>query len=399
MCLGGEIAILNLNCRVLDFVNCVKRRCECAQQDRIDLVDEQYQFKNLDKQQPGESISGLLEARSTYIPVVFEMESSRASTDAASPTIPFRCLLNDEAFQKRLSDEYLAAQSLRDQLQSRKFSKSSRRGNGPLDAPERSEVRRKWWVPLEFASLSNKAWSVWLLFHLLPIWREIYSLLPAGETNTTYYLSFGALLGDLEIEESATKVTWFHAAGCACCTSSVFIEIVCLSAMELFASVSCNRLQAVKCILPFCLANQCCFHCRLLELLGSDSTVVLHLQTSGGPESCGSAYVCDARTGLESFQDLFNSALLSLFVHLLIYKTCGQVPHLNSAFLPASCVERSRKCFCTCARRVGVPVKQCPLRFPLDVEHTVVSVILPKPRGSLHTHWTCLGECMHLLRQ
>ncbi|XP_051951077.1 uncharacterized protein C22orf15-like [Xyrauchen texanus] len=71
----GKEELLNLNCKIVNFIHCIKEKCNldaqelCSEED-VDLMDRMGELVNLtEKGQSTDLISSLLKERESYIPL------------------------------------------------------------------------------------------------------------------------------------------------------------------------------------------------------------------------------------------------------------------------------------------------------------------------------------------
>ncbi|XP_051964150.1 uncharacterized protein C22orf15-like [Xyrauchen texanus] len=66
----GREELLNINCKIINFIHCIKEKCNLGVQDDVDLMDRMGELMNLnEKAQSTDLISSLLKERASYIPV------------------------------------------------------------------------------------------------------------------------------------------------------------------------------------------------------------------------------------------------------------------------------------------------------------------------------------------
>ncbi|KAJ8263304.1 hypothetical protein COCON_G00157610 [Conger conger] len=64
----GHSEIFNTNCRVINFIHCLKERCSLDTEECVDLVDKTGELVNLsDREQSAERANYLMRDRHTYI--------------------------------------------------------------------------------------------------------------------------------------------------------------------------------------------------------------------------------------------------------------------------------------------------------------------------------------------
>ncbi|KAJ8414722.1 hypothetical protein AAFF_G00022450 [Aldrovandia affinis] len=64
----GQSEIFNTNCRIINFIHCLKQRCNLDPEECVDLVDKTGELANLtDREQSVERASCLLRDRQIYI--------------------------------------------------------------------------------------------------------------------------------------------------------------------------------------------------------------------------------------------------------------------------------------------------------------------------------------------
>ncbi|XP_067268703.1 uncharacterized protein C22orf15 isoform X1 [Pseudorasbora parva] len=74
----GREEILNLNCKIINFIHCIKEKCNLDPQETVDLMDRTGELVNLaEKAQSTDLASSLLKERESYIPLrVYRVEGS-----------------------------------------------------------------------------------------------------------------------------------------------------------------------------------------------------------------------------------------------------------------------------------------------------------------------------------
>ncbi|XP_051509744.1 uncharacterized protein C22orf15-like [Myxocyprinus asiaticus] len=66
----GKEELLNLNCKIINFIHCIKEKCNLDAQEAVDLMDMMGELVNLtEKAQSTDLISSLLKERESYIPL------------------------------------------------------------------------------------------------------------------------------------------------------------------------------------------------------------------------------------------------------------------------------------------------------------------------------------------
>ncbi|XP_051758644.1 uncharacterized protein C22orf15 [Ctenopharyngodon idella] len=66
----GREEILNLNCKIINFIHCIKEKCNLDPQETVDLMDRTGELVNLaERAQSTDLVSSLLKERESYIPL------------------------------------------------------------------------------------------------------------------------------------------------------------------------------------------------------------------------------------------------------------------------------------------------------------------------------------------
>ncbi|XP_077080159.1 uncharacterized protein C22orf15 [Siphateles boraxobius] len=66
----GREEILNLNCKIVNFIHCIKEKCNLDPQETVDLMDRTGELVNLaERAQSTDLVCSLLKERESYIPL------------------------------------------------------------------------------------------------------------------------------------------------------------------------------------------------------------------------------------------------------------------------------------------------------------------------------------------
>ncbi|KAK7146166.1 hypothetical protein R3I93_013799 [Phoxinus phoxinus] len=66
----GREEILNLNCNIINFIHCIKEKCNLDPQETVDLMDRTGELVNLtERAQSTDLVCSLLKERESYIPL------------------------------------------------------------------------------------------------------------------------------------------------------------------------------------------------------------------------------------------------------------------------------------------------------------------------------------------
>ncbi|XP_056093436.1 uncharacterized protein C22orf15 isoform X2 [Rhinichthys klamathensis goyatoka] len=66
----GREEILNLNCEIINFIHCIKEKCNLDPQETVDLMDRTGELVNLaERAQSTDLVCSLLKERESYIPL------------------------------------------------------------------------------------------------------------------------------------------------------------------------------------------------------------------------------------------------------------------------------------------------------------------------------------------
>ncbi|XP_056320488.1 uncharacterized protein C22orf15 isoform X1 [Danio aesculapii] len=66
----GREEILNLNCKIINFIHCIKKKCNLDPQDTVELMDRMGELVNLaERAKSTDLVSSLLKERESYVPL------------------------------------------------------------------------------------------------------------------------------------------------------------------------------------------------------------------------------------------------------------------------------------------------------------------------------------------